>query len=86
MTAQTLKVLTIAETLDILRSYGMKISQDTLEEGIKQGAYDFGVCIQLTRCVFQVYEAQLIRWISERCVEEKIPEVPREFAEINDVK
>ena len=81
-TALTLKTLTIAETLNVLRNtYGMKISQPTLEAGIRQGVYPFGVCIELDRCVYQIFESMLYRWISERCIEEIIPELPKEEEE-----
>ncbi len=77
MTVPTLKTLTITETLNILRNtYGMKISQPTLEAGIRQGVYPFGVCIELERCVYQIYEAMLYRWIDERCVQEEVPTLP----------
>ena len=80
MTAFTLKPLTVAETLDVRRNtYGMKISQPTLEAGIRQGVYPFGVCIELDRCVFQIFASQLYKWIDERCIEETVPEVPEEI-------
>ncbi len=82
-TALTLKTLTVAETLNILRNtYGLKIGQDTLEEGIKQGAYDFGVYIEkggkLTHDVYQIFEAPLLRFAERNSIQEEIPEAPKE--------
>ena len=81
--ALTLKTLTVAETLSLLRNtYGLKIGQKTLEEGIKQGAYDFGIYIgkgeKLKEDVYQIFEAPLLRFVERNSIREEIPEAPRE--------
>lgn len=86
-TALTLKTLTIAETLDVLHNtYGMKISQPTLEEGIKQGAYkDFAIYIEkggkLKQDVYQIFEAPFLRFVERNAIREEIPELPKEEEE-----
>lgn len=83
-TALTLKTLTLAETLNILRNtYGMKIGQQTLEEGIKQGAYkEFAIYIEkggkLTHDVYQIFEAPLLRFAERNSIREEIPVEPKE--------
>lgn len=83
-TALTLKTLTLAETLDILRNtYGMKIGDETLKAGIKQGAYkEFAVYIgkggKLTHDVYQIFEAPLLRFVERNSIREEIPVEPKE--------
>lgn len=83
-TVLTLKMLTLAETLDLLRNtYGMKIGDDTLTEGIKQGAYrEFALCVEkggkLKEDVYQIFEAPLLRFVERNSIREEIPEEPKE--------
>lgn len=75
-TAQSLIVITVAEALDILHSYGMSIGDQTLRAGIRQGVYKFGDYIEMSEGVYHIYLAPLQRWIEDRLVEEEIPAVP----------
>ncbi len=60
--------LTLAEAASRLRLAGLKISKETLGEGLKQGVYPFGVGItnERGRTVFQIFNRQLDAWIAER--------------------
>lgn len=60
-------VLTINETVEILREHGMKISQPHLRAGIECGAYPFGVCVRMGKQpTFEIFRPLLMRWIAER--------------------
>ena len=62
-----ISVVSIADATERLRAEGMKISRETLREGIKQGAYPFGVGIKGADggMVFQVFQRKLDEWIRE---------------------
>ncbi|MBR0340775.1 MAG: hypothetical protein IJH64_00720 [Oscillospiraceae bacterium] len=60
-------ILSIEETICILRENGMNISAPHLRAGIECGAYPFGACIPMgKRPAFEVYKPLLMRWIEER--------------------
>lgn len=60
-------ILTIKQTVEILREHGMNISAPHLRAGLECGAYPFGVCIQMEKHpAFEVYKPLLMRWIEER--------------------
>lgn len=60
-------VLTIDETVKILREHGMKISPPHLRAGIECGAYSFGVCVKTEkRPTYEIFKPLLMRWIAER--------------------
>lgn len=59
-------VLTIEETVAILRDNGMNISAPHLRAGIECGAYPFGVCVKLNRPTYEIFKPLLMRWIAER--------------------
>ena len=40
-----IEVLTAQEATEILRSEGLKISADTIRNGIQQGVFPFGDCV-----------------------------------------
>lgn len=60
--------LTLAEAVEKLHAAGMKISKESLGEGIKQGVFEFGVAYKGQRggTVFQIYNGLLDKWIAER--------------------
>lgn len=60
--------LTLAETVEKLHKAGMKISKESLGEGIKQGAFPFGNAFRGANggTVFQIYNKLLDSWIAER--------------------
>lgn len=56
-------ILTIKQTVEILREHGMNISAPHLRAGLECG----GVCIQMEKHpAFEVYKPLLMRWIEER--------------------
>lgn len=60
-------ILTIKQTVDILREHGMNIIAPHLRAGLECGAYPFGVCIQMEKhTAFEVYKPLMMRWIEER--------------------
>lgn len=60
-------ILTIDETVTILREHGMKISAPHLRAGLECGAYPFGACIRMDKHpAFEVYKPLLMKWIDER--------------------
>lgn len=60
-------VLTVNETVDILREHGMSISAPHLRAGIECGAYPFGVCVKTDkRPTYEIFKPLLMRWIEER--------------------
>ncbi len=67
MEEKTIETLTPAEATEILRSYGMRLSPDTLRYGLEQGLYPFGVCIHCDRQpVYQIFSKLFFQWIDER--------------------
>lgn len=63
-------VLTINETIEILREHGMKISPPHLRAGIECGAYPFGVCVKMDKHpAYEIFKPLLMRWIAERSEE-----------------
>ena len=59
--------MTVAECDKILREHGMKISAETLRNGIEQGVFPFGTCVQNPKGRdFFIYPKLLDSWISER--------------------
>jgi len=78
-----IETLTIEKTVEVLRSLGMKISPDTLRDGIEQGCFTFGKCVRRRSGgpVYYVYKALLDRWITERSVDDQPdePEVLRQL-------
>ena len=62
-----INTMTMQECMDHLRAHGLSISQDTLSNGLEQGVYPFGVCINGgKRRVFQIFARLLDKWIEER--------------------
>ena len=76
MTVQSILTITPPEALEILHSYGMNIGLQALYAGIRQGSFPFGTYIEMDRGVYYVYVAQLQKWITERLVDEEVPEIP----------
>lgn len=62
-----IETMTPQEATELLRSYGMKISKDTLCLGLQQAKYPFGICINgKVAPVYQIFTKQLLQWIEER--------------------
>jgi hypothetical protein len=63
-----IEVLTAAEATERLRAVGLKISPETLRDGIQQGVFPFGGCImngdKVKWCY--IYVNLMENWIKER--------------------
>lgn len=63
-----IEVLTATEATERLRAVGLKISPETLRDGIQQGVFTFGSCImngdKVKWCY--VYSNLMDNWIKER--------------------
>lgn len=63
-----IKVLTAQEAAERLRAAGLRISPETVREGIQQGTFPFGDCVmgdgRPKWCY--VYENKLERWIQDK--------------------
>lgn len=60
--------LTAAEATEVLRACGLRISPETIREGIMQGVFDFGDCVKDGEKVkwCYIYRTRLNQWIEER--------------------
>ena len=63
-----IETITTAEAAETLRTLGMKISPETVRNGLEQGKFPFGECIKKEngRNVYHVYKKMFNDWISER--------------------
>ena len=63
-----IEVLTAQEATEILRSEGLKISADTIRNGIQPGVFPFGDCVtedgNVRWCYF--YRPKLEAWIADK--------------------
>lgn len=63
-----IEVLTAQEATEILRSEGLKISADTIRNGIQQGVFPFGDCVtedgKVRWCY--IYGPKLEAWIADK--------------------
>ena len=64
-----IETMTVQETVEELRTLGMSISLDKLRDGIEQGVYPFGTCIQMKSREFDVFRVLFDKWVDERAVE-----------------
>ena len=61
------KTMTIEEAAKYLRENGVKISKETLSDGIQAEKLPFGVCIETGRSrVFMIFKRLVDRWLEER--------------------
>lgn len=59
--------MTVEEATQRLRAMGVKISADTLREGIAQGQFQFGSYIKTQKsCVCLVWTRLFEKWVEER--------------------
>ncbi len=67
-----IEALTAAEATEILRNAGLRITPETIRDGIQKKVFPFGDCIlaedgkKVKWCY--IYKALLDRWIAERTV------------------
>lgn len=61
------KTMTIEEAAKYLRENGVKISKDTLSEGIQTEKLPFGLCVDTGRSrVFMIFKRLVDKWLEER--------------------
>ena len=67
--------MTVDEALAILHQYGENIGRTELCNGIRNGAYPFGVCIEgeYGKNYYRVSRRQLFEWLSQQLMWEEIP-------------
>lgn len=53
------------EAVERLRAAGMKISEDTLREGLLQQVFPFGSAVRMKETICWVYPRDLEDWIEE---------------------
>jgi hypothetical protein len=68
---QTIEMYTVLEAVDRLRSVGVSIGQNTLRDGIGQGAFPFGIFIRQKHPVYKIFKRQRDEWIAERAARPK---------------
>ena len=63
-----IEVLTAQEATERLRAEGLKISADTIRQGIQQGVFPFGDCIVVDGKIkwCYIYAAKLDAWIEDK--------------------
>lgn len=67
---EVIETLTVDEATEKLRSLGIRISPETLRDGIEQGQYPFAIHIKGRHGgnVYQVYRRLFDQWIKERSI------------------
>lgn len=65
-----IETMTTAQAAEKLRGLGLKISPETIRDGIEQGRFPFGECIEKKngRNVYHVYTKLFTAWILDRSV------------------
>lgn len=66
-----IETMTPEETAAAMRDLGLRSSAQKIRDGIEQGKYPFGVCINMERREFEIYKALFDNWVSERAA--KVP-------------
>lgn len=62
-----IETMTLNEAASYLRDQGLRISNVSLGDGIRQGKFPFGLFIQTGESgVFHIYKRMLDEWVKER--------------------
>lgn len=63
-----IETLTPAEATEQLRALGVKISPETLRDGLEQGKFPFGIAIKSRHGgnICQIYKKLFDEWVDER--------------------
>lgn len=64
-----IETMTPEEAAAAMRELGLRCSAEKIRDGIEQGKYPFGVCINMDRREFEIYRALFDRWVKERAME-----------------
>ena len=72
----TIKTLTTQEATEQLRHLGVKISTETMRNGLRQGVFPFGTYIETPNGspVYTIYERLFHKWIAERALPDDMDE------------
>ena len=64
-----IETMNVQQLALLLRSLGMKVSEQTISAGIVQGKYPFGIFIETDSGgrKFEIYSKLVHDWIDERC-------------------
>ncbi len=66
-----LQVIKPKRACEILAEYGWTLTEATLDAGLRQGVFPFGIVIERKDQTYYIFEALLRKWIAERLVYEK---------------
>lgn len=66
-----LQVIKPKRACEILAEYGWTLTEATLDAGLRQGVFPFGIAIERKGQTYYIFEALLRKWIAERLVHEK---------------
>lgn len=56
--------MTPDETANLFRDCGIRMDTETLREGIKQGAFNFGVAIKRDKWVYLIYRKRVMDYLT----------------------
>ena len=64
----TIETMTPAEAVEQLRAMGVRMSPETMRDGLEQGVYPFGECIRSRHGgnVYRIYKRLFDEWTAER--------------------
>jgi len=60
------ETLTLEQTAQIFRTAGVSTTAPKIADGIEQGVYPFGVCIQGKARKFEIYKKKVYEYLNER--------------------
>lgn len=66
-----IKVISVTEAARIMTEYGYPMNPQKLRLGLQQGVYPFGVCIKMSDWCYDIFEWQLLKWLSEQAGEQE---------------
>lgn len=65
-----IETMTVEQTVEALREFGMRINAEKLRNGIRQGVYPFGDCVRMEKQdSFDIYAELFKSWAAERAAE-----------------
>lgn len=73
MTKMQIEMMTVEQTVERLRSLGMKISPELLRDGIEQRVFSFGSHIKSRHggSEYKIYRRLFDEWVSARAVDRR---------------
>lgn len=66
--ADKIATMTTEEATEQLRALGIRISPQVLRDGLEQGAFPFGDCIEgrKGKRIYHIYKRKFDEWVTER--------------------